>query len=464
MWPETEWKKSQASHNYGEALWDPEMVRRMNQVATTIDTFGPEGGGLYMVVCFDGAIRVFRAPKYDPGRQVLNIAPVHAISLSQNIIPSGTFRPEGSFVSHDPEHLKSFSITVMDLPRHILMKECIGLENWDPWSKWIVEWKWGRWMKYSWWLKGLIYKHKDRMRHVDQIVCFALGSLQKNMEWVDKDTGVTGYKEFPRIFIQHMVPFTIRETIYEILEQESVKLPKGAKGQSRKIIPIVAQDPAYCHVCSAILKEHLDIETTYDFQGMIDIADKDKNSFVVTISPTNDLISMICDVTASFGGPLAMLCDEIELHQTSWNGTLIPGAPWLRWEGWYGRDPKNSSIYPSGDQTTKNMAQYVDRCRSDYFGDFTEKVGMRHSDFIPDQHEAAIEIKKRRLKFGPENDPDQPYPAAVEGTKGDKMYLDKYGSEYRDDLANAKAFWGKVCSSYFGDLQLYVRKGEISEC
>jgi hypothetical protein len=461
-WPITNWKKAHASYDHGETLWDPEMVRRMNAVAKAIamDVYRPEGGGNYTAVCFDGIIRTFTSPKFDPRRQILEISPVHALELSQNIVPPGTIKhaweviPEGTFISNDPRHLQSFSITVNDIPRHITEKECVGMEGWDPWSKWIQEWKTGKWTRYAWWLKGLIYKHGEKLKYVDQIICFALGSLQKNIEWIDEDTGIPGYKEFPRVFIQHMVAVTIRDTIHEILERE----PQAGEDQPRKTIRILSQDPAYCRNCSKVLLKHLQIETTRDFQGMVDVADQDKNSFVISMSATNNIVSMICDVTKPFRGPLAMLCDEIELQQRSWSGAHISGAPWLRWDEWNGSDPRNSAIYPYGDQTTKNMALYVKGCDSEYFGDFTEKVGIHARDFVPAHHEGVMDIKRKRNAFGVKHDDHNPGLVIPDGAKGDKIYLDKYGTEYKNDLANATRLWSKVYSSYFGDLQLYVRK------
>jgi len=224
-------------------------------------------------------------------------------------------------------------------------------------------------------LVDIIHKHADRLKDVDKIVCFALGSLH--------------YRK-SKSYVQHLAATTIRDTLYEI---------QKAAGQDTSI-EVIAQDPAYDEQCKRILREELNIRAVADFEGFLSIT---KNTFIVSIAPSAPIVEVIADVTLGFGGPAAILCDEISDDYL---------APESDSDGAYGSE-----------WSTKNSVEFKSRCESEDFGDAQDLLGMIYAE-----HDVKWPTSPAMMPPGPEKEKCQEeWSKAVRVNFPDlKVYIRKY--------------------------------------
>ena len=267
-----------------------------------------------------------------------------------------------------------FTLEYLEMTQHNITRSCYHLE--PPYRFWKNSWETGKWHDkdrvwgcfvdqskavLGWWpvstrrietitekkewasvwltlserLKGLVRKHADRLKDVDKVVCFALGAL----------TGVS-----PRCFVQHLAARTVADTL------EELSIASGTP----KTIKVVAQDPAYCRHCVAVLKTELDIDAVTDLSGFQIL---DKNSFVLTFAPTGPIPAMIADLTLASGGPAAMLChrmDENYLRPEHEKGPWIDAVE------------------------TKNLVAWKKTCLEEDFGDAQDFLGTTYETFEKD--------------------------------------------------------------------------------
>jgi hypothetical protein len=187
-----------------------------------------------------------------------------------------------------------------------------------------------QWRKTREKLTSAIIKHAERLKDVDNIVCFGLGNLERRK---------------PRTFVQHLAAVTIRNTLQEI------RAARGIPGT----IPILAQDPLYCPHCRYVLHKDLGIETVTDLTGFQSIT---QTSFVVSICAGGPIGQIIADLTLSFGGPTAFLCEDFK-------------DDYLAQE----HSPDAISGYGSN-EPTKNMVDYQKRCIKEDVSDMQDILGM----------------------------------------------------------------------------------------
>ena len=200
-----DWKRAIASQGYGDEFWDRGMIQQMNDVSKNLHEFNRNGGTSYAALCFDGLTRQIISPKFDPTKEKLMIWPIGITDFAQNV------NLKGKVISVKPEHLRSFSVRTCEKSRHELDRECFPQTGEMPWGKWKQEWRNGKSSSLSSRLKGLIHKHRERLKTVDQILCFALGPLQSNKRiFLDAARTQKLDKEFPKAFVQHMAAVTIR--------------------------------------------------------------------------------------------------------------------------------------------------------------------------------------------------------------------------------------------------------------
>ncbi|CAO2657727.1 Nn.00g038530.m01.CDS01 [Neocucurbitaria sp. VM-36] len=182
-------------------------------------------------------------------------------------------------------------------------------------------------------LTDLLFKHGDKLKAVDKILCFGLGAL----DW-----------RRPKHFVQHLAAATVRDTLHSIRE----------KGGIAAKIPIIAQDPAYCSNCTQVLKRELDIHVVVGNEGFKAVT---KNSFIITVAPSAPVCQIIADLTLQDGGPAAMLCDRF-------------GDDYLA------REHKPEGEYTC-DEPTKNMVEYKKRCTIEDFDEVQGVLGMNYEEF-----------------------------------------------------------------------------------
>lgn len=341
-----------------EVLWTKDMVEEMHDLSENLPSMKP--GDVYEVRAFDGDIERLSIPDLGEN-QHLGIEIVGHQTLSQILDDNGDIRTRKNKYRRVP-----FFVTVRGETYHLKFTTCFpkpGMGPWNkvsqtPWDYWKNKWEDGHFKKdYIDELRRLINKNASALKDVDNIVCFALGYLDTG-DWLAKDETV----EHPRRYVQHLAAKTIREEIKKL---------------NQKDVPITAQDPEYCDNCKKVLKETLDIEAITSCDGFLQITE---NTLVVCISPGTTIRGVIADITHSFKGPLAMLCDEIEVTDAKiWKDGAYRIEPWLKWDKWDGRE--SSSSYEGekpipNDHTTKNMAEYCKRCHCEEFHDFAAFKGI----------------------------------------------------------------------------------------
>ncbi|KAJ4373823.1 hypothetical protein N0V83_002562 [Neocucurbitaria cava] len=185
-------------------------------------------------------------------------------------------------------------------------------------------------------LIGLLMTHKDKLKHVKNVLCFGLGAL----DW-----------RRPRSFVQHLAAATIRDTLNSLQQ----------RGPNEGL-QIIAQDPAYCSNCTSVLKSELSIEAVTSLKGFKEVT---RNSFIITVAPSAPVCQIITDLTLDDGGPAAMLCDRF-------------GDDYLAQE----RTREGAlDALDTSDEPTKNMVEYKKRCVIEGFEDRDELPGMSYDEY-----------------------------------------------------------------------------------
>ena len=221
----------------------------------------------------------------------------------------------------------------------------------------------------------VITNHAKSLMDVDKIVCFALGSLH--------------YRN-PRSFVQHLAAATIRNTIQALQKAAGKEKP----------IEVIAQDPAYDKQCVKVLQEELDIRAVTDLEGFHSLT---KNTFVISIAPSAPILEIIADLTLDYGGPAAMLCEEIS------DDYLAPE-----------KGPPADGAYGS-EWSTQNAVKFKKRCVSEDFGDAQAILGMTYAE-----HEMKWQIPPAKMPAGAER-------------------------------AECQEQWSKALRVNFSDLKIYFR-------
>jgi hypothetical protein len=179
-------------------------------------------------------------------------------------------------------------------------------------------------------LKHKIEKYGDKLKQVNQVICFGLGSLSYNQ---------------PRSFMQHLAALTVRNEIQRLRNDSSE-------------IEILAQDPAYCSNCKDILQKELGIKAVTTFEGHRLL---NKTTLTISIAPGAPVCQMIADLTHEDGGPAAMMCDAFDDN-------------YLKEE-----------MYPerkfASDESTKNMVDYRKGCDTEDLDDAKDILGMTCDEF-----------------------------------------------------------------------------------
>jgi hypothetical protein len=202
-------------------------------------------------------------------------------------------------------------------------------------------------------LKKIIWKHGDKLKRVDKIVCFGLGSLSTRK---------------PKYFVQHLAAVTLREEI-ELIRKKDDECSK------HPAVQIIAQDPAYCSNCKDILKSLLNIEAVDTFEGHDSLT---RTTTTMSVSPSAPVCQMIADLTVDFGGPLAMICDDFHLDIMEV------------------RDVKDID-----DQPTKNMVGYKTKSITEDLDDAVEMLKMTREEYIRRyKGETPIYLVQKWLKAG----------------------------------------------------------------
>jgi hypothetical protein len=409
-----------------DTLWTRDMVVEIDQLSRKIPELEP--GEAYEVKDLHGKTRTLHVPDYDPKTDFLLIEIVGHQALAQMLDQDGNFKRTANDYRYVP-----FFIRKQTNEFHVSQQICFpNKDNWakpeSPWSLWKKEWDEPRWAKRSQQLRDLVKKRWSILRSVDQIVCFALGYLETGIPV----KGTTIKIPRPKRFVQHMAVDTIRRTLEELSANES----NEANAPIRSI-PVFAQDPAYCDNCISVLKKELNIEATRHCDGFLKLRE---NTLVVCIAPGTAVRGVVFDITRALNGPLAVLCDEIEMNPTRWDGKG-PGPEWLRWDEWDGATPSedNEKSIPN-DFTTNTMAEYCKKCSSDEFGDYKELTGISYKDAkskYSDWPLTQVELKER-----------------LDLLSGDKVrYKEEYKCDYETHLNFVKA-----PEPMFGDLILYAKQ------
>ncbi|KAF2713430.1 hypothetical protein K504DRAFT_450128 [Pleomassaria siparia CBS 279.74] len=247
-------------------------------------------------------------------------------------------------------------------------------------------------------LKMLIDRHADRLQHVDQIVCFALGALDKTRK---------------REYTQHLAACTIRDAL---------EGPPGCSG-GKKIAKILAQDPTYCDNCTSILLRSTGIETTTGFEGTLQVTE---NTLVVCISPSAPICQMLADLAFEAGRkmPIAMLCNDIDDdNYDEQNHHLSP----------------HPARYPTADGPTQRLIEYKNACVEDIFTDFPDNI-----TFDGHRYTSAEDWRADPPPVGP---------------RMESVYAKETGERIEQLKAESRICVRGRNRSLFGDLRLYVRKG-----
>jgi hypothetical protein len=149
----------------------------------------------------------------------------------------------------------------------------VNISELTPEESAIFERQVSQWHKLKDRLTKSIKDHGDKLKDVDQIICFGLGSFCYNQ---------------PRSFMQHLAALTVRNAIQD-LRNDSAQ------------IKILAQDPAYCSNCKDIALEQLEgIEAVTTFKGHRLLS---KTTLTISIAPGAPVCQIIADITRKYGGP-----------------------------------------------------------------------------------------------------------------------------------------------------------------
>ncbi|KAF2280469.1 uncharacterized protein EI97DRAFT_478449 [Westerdykella ornata] len=410
-------------------LWTTDMVKEMQELSKRLDSL--KTGDKYSVTAFDGEKCGLKVPPFNTEKESLALKIVGYQTLSQNVDDNGNYISENVY-----RRVPFFISAEKDKKTHILQQDCVpkkGICSWQkggtPWKIWKQEFESGKkWAKYAKELENLVTKSYAKLKNVDKIVCIALGSLKTGSR-IPLPGGKFLDREQPGSYVQHLAADKMRKKLEEL---------------TRRRIMILAQDPAYCGNCGEILRKELNIETSTHCDGLLNIT---ANTLVISIAPSYDLIGLTCDITRDFGGPLAMLCNEIEMDETRWDG-YFPNQPWLKWDQWDGTS--RSYVNEDGnaaDHTTRSMAEYEAKCTIADFGDFEDIYKYTYKEYRTKYSDVPFpgEVKSNRKKF-------------VDGKKGDDDYKKEYGYSFAEHLALAERAHPKGPGPNFGELKLYVRE------
>ncbi|KAJ4301759.1 hypothetical protein N0V90_003853 [Kalmusia sp. IMI 367209] len=343
----------------------PDMIvqSRIGNLQTSLGTFTP--GNTYEVPTISGKLKERKIPDVAPEERLL-LCLNGIVHISQAFSAEGEIDDDASqallyelkpkaVTTHEDKSTCTISNTDTDSPPWEFWKESWRTGAWhnsrnDIWNTKLVNARWQKappllseeankldkwatiWRTLSDRLKNFITKYESALKDVDQVVCFALGSL---------DVG------YPRSFVQHLAANTVAEALNELRRTKGISTP----------VSTFAQDPAYCDNCIDILQSELNIKATKSHEAFSKV---NKNTFVITFAPTGPICPIIADLTREFDGPAAMLCDEIiddYMEPQHEKGTWIDNYP------------------------TSTLVDYKKKCFSEYFGDDKELLGMSHEEF-----------------------------------------------------------------------------------
>ncbi|KAF2652805.1 hypothetical protein K491DRAFT_760093 [Lophiostoma macrostomum CBS 122681] len=347
------------------------MLIEADNLAQKLNALEP--GEIYHVTGFDGKIHDLSVPKFDKTTHDLAVHFIGYHELAKNMDANG------NFVSTEHTDVVPYQIVTGPISRHTKQKLCHVEEGrQEPWDEWKYRWENGEWKTYSKALRDLVEKHKEKLKFVDQIVCFALGSSNTYVPNLPPQYE----KELPARYIQHLAAWTIRKALQGIQKSDN---------PNDKPIPILAQDPGYCDNCKKVLHDTLGIESTSGcYDGFKAIT---PTSLVIVICPGEDICGMIADITATFDGPVAMLCDTIQ--HTDLNGKVLTlYEPWSRWDGVTEKNCKKLSVTGTADQMTETLWKYSEDCTNDYFGDSYDHLGMSHKEWMATKPPVAAQVKR----------------------------------------------------------------------
>lgn len=416
-----------ANFNETSGLWNMSMIEDINNLMKHLPHLKDKGGQSYYVRGFDGNTHELKLPPFDPEKNYWFMRLINPLDLCQNIDDSG------QFISKDPYHLVPYYAEVIPGAGHKKwdgntnqVRECKVEGTYHP-SLWdICKQEWHL-TEFEAELQLFFERYGDGLTDVTEIVCFALGPLQS-----DIDLGVTRrntgepviQRANPRRFMQH---YFARRVCEEIERRRPI-------GSAR--IRIIAQDPQYDEGCKMVLWESLGIEAVADMSGFGRLT---HNSLVISIAPSVDIVSMVFDILGSVG-PRALICNEISLdtlNEATWKDS---GVPWMKWDGFV---PTDDDWIPT-DPTSKLMTEYARGSYSQYFGDHKLLVGMTVEEF---SNECAGYINLAELRHDWGVDPNVDKEKFAVDTEKD------YDAVYYHLSETSK----QVSKSYLGDLYLYMR-------
>jgi hypothetical protein len=294
-----------------------------------------------------------------------NVTPVELSVVFRGIVAlSKLFKDEGEIIPSSADRNLCY-LYVREQSRHNKHRECEHVDHHPPWKFWKQTWETGAWhddhgkvWKSSSWndlaaleparqeeiqtwaaiwktlsdrLEIMIRKHSDQLKNVDKVICFALGALMHSRACS---------------YVQHLAARTIADTLNELNKERNVE-ERTVAGE----ICILAQDPAYCSSCTAILKDELDIRAVTDLEGFLTV---DQNTFVLCFAPAGPITGIIADLTRESGGPAAMLCDRID-------------DDFMR--------PEHEARDWIDATETKNLVEWKKTCSGEAFGDAQDFLG-----------------------------------------------------------------------------------------
>jgi hypothetical protein len=151
-----------------------------------------------------------------------------------------------------------------------------------------------------------IAKHAPNMAEVSSVVCFGLGRLTKDFEYLGFHVATC--------YLQHIAAIHIRNMLARL------------QGQSNIEIPIFVQDPAYCLNCKLILAE-LGITVLDSHKASLHV---NEQAFVIAVAPSYPVRQIVGDMTScrASGGPAGILCTPIDDDGTeSSDGVVCMSSP-----------------------------------------------------------------------------------------------------------------------------------------
>jgi hypothetical protein len=385
----------------GSPLFRKDMLIEAGKLAQKLKTLEP--GEIYHITGFDGKLQEMSVPVFDKATQELALHFIGYHELAKNMDANGRL------ISKNPADVVPYKIVTGQISRHVKQKLCHVEEGRPvPWEDWKERWENGEWKAYSKALRDIVKKHKEKLQSVDQLVCFAIGSLNTYVP----NLPLEFKKELPARYIQHLAAWTIRKAIQGIQNNDLAR---------DKPLPILAQDPGYCDNCKKVLHSTLGTDATSSFcDGFQAITPA---SLVIVICPGQDICGMIADITAPFNGPTAMLCDTIEHYDT--NGRVLElNDPWLRWDGWTESHCQKISATGTTDQITENMWKYRERCTIDYLDDSYDHLGMSHMEWMAKKPPAPAKIRREDYGDNKEYDDAKAYSSKMHQAAGKVIFRD----------------------------------------